>query len=153
MHLAKQQHADHSFGESQFTAAGAVGNDIAIEDEQRPETSGDQARSNARDREIQMQQHQSAQRLARVDNEDDDDSNDNVTVRVLFLSFFLFCVAKANIEYRSIAYFQFPAASNGGGASSRVIVVGWDSFRSRLILFLIACLIVWACIFFPLLDT
>lgn len=47
--------------------------------------------------------------------------------------------------------FQFSATERR--AQPRVMLIGWDTFRSRLMLFLIACLLIWACIFFPLLAT
>lgn len=49
--------------------------------------------------------------------------------------------------------FQDAARMSDEDATTRVIVIGWDSFRSKLILFLIACLVIWACVFFPLLGT
>lgn len=47
--------------------------------------------------------------------------------------------------------FQFSATERR--TQPRMMLIGWDTFRSRLMLFLIACLLIWACIFFPLFAT
>lgn len=59
---------------------------------------------------------------------------------------------ESEYRYRTRACFQIPATTERR-VSPRMIVIGWDKFRSRLMLFLIGCLLIWVCIFFPLLGS
>ncbi|KAM0728275.1 hypothetical protein ACS0PU_005744 [Formica fusca] len=126
MYLAGQSHGN-DLGES------AADDVIVIENEERPGSTTESRQptatsSSTRDLETHsMQQHPSAQRLR--NDEDDDDEQ----------------------EEEELPGDNFSATERR--AQPRVMLIGWDSFRSRLMLFLIACLLIWACIFFPLLAT
>lgn len=165
MYLAKQQHDDNGdnnddddddddhFGVSRSAAVGAVGSDVVVEDEQQAGMTGGQP-TGTRDRETQMrQQLQSVPRSARDDEEPDDDDDDDGDV-IVYSSRAISPDHRIGIVLdRACFVFQFTTVASDAGATSRVIVIGWDGFRSRLMLFLIACLVIWACVFFPLLDT
>ncbi|KAL6250910.1 hypothetical protein P5V15_014971 [Pogonomyrmex californicus] len=103
-----------------------------------------------------MQQHSNARRLQDDDNDDDDDDKNEEeqpgdNVWPIFIPFSIY--ASSSNERVMIVYVCFQFSMTERRAPLRVILVGWDNFRTRLLLFLIACLFVWACVFFPLLAT
>lgn len=157
MYLTKRPHVD-DHGES--SAVDAIGDDVIviIENEQRSEVDESQrqqeltvASSSTDDRKTRMQQYSSTQTLTQRDVDEEElereEPNDNVIIH-----FTRFSSRESEYRYRTRVCFQIPAATERR-VSPRMIVIGWDRFRSRLMLFLIGCLLIWACIFFPLLGS
>ncbi|KAL0129314.1 hypothetical protein PUN28_004189 [Cardiocondyla obscurior] len=137
MYLARDQSHGNGFGKSRS----AVDEDV-IENEQRFETISRQSQlesqsstlTRAQDRETDpMRQHPSAWKLHGGKSDDDDDDDEQNEGE------------QSNDD--------FSTATEGRGATPRVMLVGWDNFRTKLLLFLIVCLLVWASVFFPLLGT
>lgn len=156
MYLAGQSH-DNDLDES------AAGDVIVIGNEERPNGSAGSwqpstTSASTRDRETHptRQQHPNAQMRLRNDEVDDDDNDEqeeeelpggNVTCSHPFWSLPLIYT---RYLYRRNS---FQLSETERRAQPRMMLIGWDAFRSRLMLFLIACLLIWACIFFPLFAT